>query len=364
MFHNYKLSEYFDLARRYDSGSGMQMAKTFSRMLYARWRYHLPAYMFGAFGLMTKPLSSLKELIKGDERHDLLSSWAPQDWRFLEEDKLAFLQRCLQSGLPACPIVGVITDKDSLRAESMGISVMKSAQEIDQLFVRLGDFNGILKRTYGGRGVGIYPIEIKKGVLRPCQEYSDAGQLFAWLRSSRYSFSWIIQPKLRPHHDLLSLMPGPGIGTIRINSFRNISGQVKLKWPILKLPAPGRITDNWTAGTRGTVIVAVDIETGILKQAAGRIRKEFPVERFDSHPFSKEQIVGRQLPNWDVLCRLVKKAATAFKELPVLGWDVAITPDGPLFIEANWDFGLDMVQLLMGSGLKTQLLMSLKEISA
>jgi hypothetical protein len=359
-----KLLEYLALARQYEGGSGSEGLKTFARVLYARWRYGLPASMFGAFGLMNKPLSSLREVITGDERRVLLAAFAPPAWRFLEEDKLAFYQRCRDRELPACPITAVFTNNESaiFRAKEMGIPVARTASDMQHIFAQLIEIDGILKRADGGKGSGIYPIEARGGIVSPRREYGNAQELFTWLLSTGFRFYWMIQPRLRPHPELLSLMPGPGLGTVRIISFRKKSGKVTLKWPILKVPAPGAITDNWGHGGTGTIMAEVNVETGRVEKAAGKRKADFPVERFESHPVSAERICGRKLPHWEDLCQLVERSASAFKELPVLGWDVGITQDGPVLIEANWEFGLDMAQGLQGAGLRREFMTALEGI--
>ena len=46
-------------------------------------------------------------------------------------------------------------------------------------------------------------------------------------------------------------------------------------------------------------------------------------------------LTGYQIPLWDQVMSLCLKAATRIPQMGYVGWDVAITEDGPLFIEAN-----------------------------
>jgi hypothetical protein len=45
------------------------------------------------------------------------------------------------------------------------------------------------------------------------------------------------------------------------------------------------------------------------------------------------------LPEWGAACALVLAACPAFLPVRALGWDVALTPEGPVVIEANTRFG-------------------------
>lgn len=62
--------------------------------------------------------------------------------------------------------------------------------------------------------------------------------------------------------------------------------------------------------------------------------------RYLVHPDSGESIVDFQLPMWDRSIALVEAAARQIPAVPYVGWDVAVTADGPVLIEGNWIPGL------------------------
>jgi len=92
---------------------------------------------------------------------------------------------------------------------------------------------------------------------------------------------------------------------------------------------PGAVTDNMT---RGSVAFPIDLETGRMTQ--GDI---YPLgARFDRHPANGHQVVGVEIAFWKETLALCKAAhARAFHTYPTVGWDVAVTPDGPVLIEMN-----------------------------
>ena len=49
---------------------------------------------------------------------------------------------------------------------------------------------------------------------------------------------------------------------------------------------------------------------------------------------------------------MVYEACRMHPEMTVIGWDVAITDEGPLLIEGNRRPGFDMVQMLVDEGQK------------
>jgi Sugar-transfer associated ATP-grasp len=46
-----------------------------------------------------------------------------------------------------------------------------------------------------------------------------------------------------------------------------------------------------------------------------------------------------RVPMWEAVCELAKKAASAFWPVGAVGWDIAVTREGPVLVEGNtvWD---------------------------
>jgi len=49
---------------------------------------------------------------------------------------------------------------------------------------------------------------------------------------------------------------------------------------------------------------------------------------------------GNEVPLFGEAVALVTKAARVVPEIPYVGWDVAILPDGPVLIEGNYNTGV------------------------
>ena len=83
------------------------------------------------------------------------------------------------------------------------------------------------------------------------------------------------------------------------------------------------------------------------------------LERFDVHPVTGTAFVGFQLPMWDEVLATVRSIARKAYLLPqchYLGWDVALTPDGPAVIEGNWQQGCDIIEYGGQKGIYHELL--------
>jgi len=98
----------------------------------------------------------------------------------------------------------------------------------------------------------------------------------------------------------------------------------------------------------GGLIVPVELEDGRL----GRACFGYGGQDHDIHPASGAPIAGRTLPHWEEAAALVTGAhGTAFADYVLIGWDVAITADGPLLIEGNGKPGVLMPQRAARRGL-------------
>jgi hypothetical protein len=63
------------------------------------------------------------------------------------------------------------------------------------------------------------------------------------------------------------------------------------------------------------------------------------VVRLDVHPKTRVEFSGFQLPFWAKACDLAREVATRFVPVRTIGWDIALTPEGPVVLEGNiwWD---------------------------
>ena len=75
----------------------------------------------------------------------------------------------------------------------------------------------------------------------------------------------------------------------------------------------------------------IDEKTGIIKFPAMDKKKNIYYE----HPMTKTKIVGFKIPKYKEAIKLVKIAAKVIPEIRYVGWDIAITKDGPVIMEGN-----------------------------
>ena len=95
------------------------------------------------------------------------------------------------------------------------------------------------------------------------------------------------------------------------------------------------MVNNFNFGREGTVRAKVDIDSGRLVQAVRASPSGFgmePVERIDG---TGCPLPGVQLPHWQAMKALLEAKAACFDPIRFVGWDVALTPEGPVVLEGN-----------------------------
>lgn len=143
--------------------------------------------------------------------------------------------------------------------------------------------------------------------------------------------SYIAEEVLHQHEAISRLNPN-AVNTLRVLTYR---GEILLA--VLKLGTGDSIVDNQHAkGLNGNV----DLETGITNT----VFYDLDYNPYYRHPDTGEMLIGVEIPHWQELKDKVTAAAKELREVPYLGWDVAITPDGIAIIEANEAPGHDLAQ--------------------
>lgn len=171
------------------------------------------------------------------------------------------------------------------------------------------------------------------------QTWSDIKDYF---KSEEFrNIEFVVQKCLRNHPVIDSIYP-TSINTIRLVTVKNPkSKQAEPLAAVLRLGAHGHPVDNWAMG--GLAVKVNDDGTlaseGYYKPGYGTKTKIHP----DTHvAFDKIK-----LPFYDecmdLCCMFHNKLA-----IHSIGWDVALTPEGPVIIEGNDNWEISIMQVACG----------------
>lgn len=171
----------------------------------------------------------------------------------------------------------------------------------------------IVKPIDGEGGTGIEKININRN--------TDGKKLY---RSLRKSGQVLVEDFVKQHADMNSLYKN-SVNTLRLFTFIE-NGKVTFLQGILKI-GNGGVVDNFSSGGMYTFVN----QNG--KVTVPAIDKDDKI--YEKHPKTKKEFVGFQVPMFKEAVNLVKNAAKEIPEVAYVGWDVAISEEGPVLIEGN-----------------------------
>ena len=123
----------------------------------------------------------------------------------------------------------------------------------------------------------------------------------------------------------------------------------KVTHAVWKIPSATAIADNfWRSGN---LIAAIDHKTGRVERAVTGSGSE--IIEHDTHPETGAQLVGRELPDWSAVVDTCLRGAQLIAPVGFQSWDIALSANGPVILEANIGSAFNLMQLSQGRGFLT-----------
>ncbi|MGN6154408.1 MAG: sugar-transfer associated ATP-grasp domain-containing protein [Sphingomicrobium sp.] len=171
-------------------------------------------------------------------------------------------------------------------------------------------------------------------------EQVDSDQLAKHLRERSERCAILVQQRIEPHSRLAELTSG-ALPTVRVMTCLNELGHPEIVGGVFRMAIGGnRTVDNLHAGG---IAANVRLEDGVLSSASD-LGMDAKLGWLDFHPDTHARIEGRSLPLWNETKMLAVQAHRAFADRVLVGWDIAITDDGPVIVEGNSSPDLDILQ--------------------
>ena len=133
-----------------------------------------------------------------------------------------------------------------------------------------------------------------------------------------------------------------------------VNGKSEIIFAAARIGSGKTIADNFHQGGQG---VLIDIDTG--KLVGNGIDKK--LNESECSP-TGIKFDGFEIPYWEETKQMVLEAALVNDKVNIIGWDVAISRNGPLIIESNRGPGWDLPQVLMKKGMKDVINKVLEEV--
>lgn len=153
----------------------------------------------------------------------------------------------------------------------------------------------------------------------------------------------ILQERLANHPEVSGLSGG-ALCTVRVVTSRATGGRARVVAAAFAMPVGSAPASNFHYGS---VVSGIDIRTGRLGPGVVSDTARCTVS-FDRHPDTGNVFLEERLPLWEDVVELVEKAHGEVCSVSSLGWDVALSDSGPVLVEVNVSWGLDIVQMPSG----------------
>lgn len=347
------LSSYIETSSAIAQRSRGQQPLILGRILLAKMLSGLSAFEYGLYGLHAKPLGEVRDYLTKKQTTALFERVNPPGQRVKVDDKLRFHRLCRKANLPTPDILAVLSADGTVDGNEV---VLPDFSALIQYFASDARRDVILKPRTDSLGTGVRFVSLRAGRAFDLNDQLIDTEIFAReLSVDMQRDQYLVQPFVRPHLQMATLGAGKALGTLRILAFSD--REVRILYALLRIPAAGNVHDNFSSGNNGNLIAAVDPKTGRLGRAWGRPKNSSSrlLDAFACNPDNGAQIEGMRVPMWEAIQELLARAAVAFSDLPCLGWDVAVTEDGVLIIEANANADIIGAQVCCGVGARSLL---------
>lgn len=163
------------------------------------------------------------------------------------------------------------------------------------------------------------------------KEINDINNLYDTLVTKK---QYLVEDCIVQHPKMSDIYPN-AVNTLRIVTVTK-NNNVNIMFRSIRMGNSGNVVDNFNHGGLFTTVE----ENGIIQKPA--VDKQGNI--YDNHPFTNTSLIGFEIPLFEQAIEFVKTMAISIPEVGYVGWDIAITENGPVVVEANPFPGHDIYQ--------------------
>ncbi len=284
------------------------------------------------------PSTALDYLYRYETKHGiypiLRNTFSSAETTEALRNKALFARRCREHGVPAIEALFVVEAGRLTRLDA-------DEPGLPQRDLFLKPLSGS-----GGRGAAVWTYAGNRRYRNVSAGVKSEAELIAHLVTlSQDEGAYVGRLFVRNHRLLEEVSPG-ALSSVRVVTCLDEAGRPEVTHAVLRMArTPGTVVDNFHAGG---IAASVGLDSGVVGRATdtGLSRRS---RWWTTHPMSGAAILGRQVPMWDQVLDVARRAHAAFADQIVVGWDVAVLEDGPALIEGNKGPDLDIVQRTSGT---------------
>lgn len=264
------------------------------------------AHYLGRAEMKNGLYSLLCELRRGDPNFSLSLS-----------DKVAFTAACLHAGLPVAPVLAVA------RCGRWDATSPSEAFDGDLFVKPVRGRGAAAARAYRGIGDGHHLTSDGTVLTRI--------ELLDHIAAASQRQSLMVTRKLQNHPEIADLA-AQSLIAFRVFTCFDPAGTPIVTHAMLRTLS--KLEPDWN--TEEEFAAAIDLATGRLQPMCGDAGMA-PDAWWDRHPKTGAPVTSRVIAHWPDLAALAIRAHRAFSGRMIVGWDLALTPEGPVVIEGNSD---------------------------
>ncbi len=206
------------------------------------------------------------------------------------------------------------------------------------------EMDAFAKPFNGQLGRGCFSIKIQNGRIVVNGKESSVESLISVVQSADY----LVQERVYQHPKMAELNES-SINSIRLQTAIDKNGIVRPFGAGLRIGRRGNTVDNWAMGG---VFVGIDMDKGVLMER-GFMKPQFGTSVIE-HPDTHVVFEGFEIPYYKEAQAMAVRLHSFMYRSPSIGWDIAITEHGPVFIEGNSLWEISLLQAVHG-GMKKDL---------
>ncbi|WP_194764014.1 MULTISPECIES: sugar-transfer associated ATP-grasp domain-containing protein [unclassified Microbacterium] len=205
---------------------------------------------------------------------------------------------------------------DALLKREWMMIVEGNADELRDFTERQGTI--VVKETHGQAGTGVHRYH--------AADVTDWNAFHAELLGKNQV---LVEEVIRQHADLAAVCPGT-VNTTRVTAF--FDGEKTHILAMAQKFGRGAVSDQMSFGGFYTMLDENGHSVGPGYDSHGHVHV--------THPDSGFPIAEFQLPMIDEVKKFVDQAARVVPQVQYVGWDIVVTPEGPVLVEGNWGAGV------------------------
>ena len=250
----------------------------------------------------------------------------------LLDDKRASYRHFSEHGLPTLSVLAEFEDGTTVpRAWTVNTPLPKR----DLFSKPIGKRQGMGARRWIFMGAG-------RGYRTEEGEVIGQENLLGRLEAQSRNDVILLQERARNHPKIRALT-GPTLAAMRIFTMRPPGGAPEYLSGLIGLPLKDIVANNFIPEF-AVIGASINDRTGRLGPAY-RKKLNQVMDPIDVHPTSGVRIEGFRVPDWTDAKQLALRAHRTLRNIALVGWDIALTTDGPVIIEGNKTPGGDSFQV-------------------